>query len=116
MADCNLWKLETSIDEACTNITCYGYQGDPEGKIVVRWDCRDGNFIVTIEDMGLPFDQSEPTYPDFTSNVCKRKVGGLGRYIMRQFLDGLHYRRDNNKNTLILIKKLSEDASPAQKS
>lgn len=108
MKDCNLWKLETSLDEACTNIACHGYNGNPEGKIFLHWECQDGVFIVTIEDTGLPFDQTQPTSPDFTSSLCNRKIGGLGRFIMHQFLDGMNYRRVNNKNTLTLIKKLQD--------
>jgi len=110
MEDGNLWKLETSIDEACTNIACYGYRGNPNGTITIRWECRGDNFLVTIEDNGMPFDQTQPTHPDFTTNICQRKVGGLGRYIMRQFLDGMDYRRKNNTNTLILVKKLCKNS------
>ncbi|RJP33918.1 MAG: ATP-binding protein [Candidatus Omnitrophota bacterium] len=106
MDDKGMWKLELALDEACTNIACYGYQNNCEGTIRLHWECRGDDFYVTIEDEGLPFDQSEPTDPDFSSDICQRKAGGLGRYIMRKFLDDLSYQRSDNKNTLILVKKL----------
>ncbi len=107
MDDKNLWKLEIALDEACTNIACYGYEEGCEGKIHVQWDCQENDFTVVIEDKGLAFDQSEPTTPDFSSDICQRKAGGLGRYIMRKFLDDMSYHRENGKNTLRLVKKLT---------
>jgi len=107
MEDDNLWKLETSVDEACTNIACYGYADREDGKIWLNWELRGDKFIVTIKDEGAPFDQTKPTDPDFTSDICHRKAGGLGRYIMSRFLDGMDYFRENGKNTLVLIKKLT---------
>lgn len=95
MDDRNVWKLETAVDEACTNITCYGYKDRPDGTIRLRWECRNDQFAVTIEDNGTPFDQSQPSNPDLESDLCSRKPGGLGRYIMKQFLDGMHYQRKN---------------------
>ncbi|MBN2327651.1 MAG: ATP-binding protein [Candidatus Omnitrophica bacterium] len=106
MAEKNIWKLETSLDEACTNIVCYGYKGSGNGAISVRWEVDEDRFIVTIEDQGVPFDQTEPTHPDFDCDICKRKIGGLGRFIMSQFLDDMIYQRMKGKNRLILIKNL----------
>lgn len=110
MEDKNVWKLETSMDEACTNIVCYGYEGRNDGKMFVHWKADGERFIVTIEDDGVPFNQAEPTHPDFTCDICQRKVGGLGRYIMSQFLDEMSYERVENRNRLILIKCLQGDS------
>jgi serine/threonine-protein kinase RsbW len=106
MDDRNLWKLETAVDEACTNIACYGYQGRADGFIVIRWECKNGFLYVTIEDSGIPFDQSQPTAPDLDCDLCKRKAGGLGRFIMRKFLDDMRYQRVGQKNRLTLVKHL----------
>jgi len=108
MSEKCLWKLETSIDEACTNISCYGYENKNDGRIWLKWEHKDDEFAVIIEDTGKPFDQTEPTDPNFDAALCERKPGGLGRFIMRQFLDEMTYERVNNKNRLTLIKKLSE--------
>ena len=106
MDENSLCKLEVSVDEACTNIACYSYQGNPDGKIWLTCECHDGNFIVTIEDTGVAFDQTQPMYPDFESDIRCRKRGGLGRYIMQNFLDELSYERKNGRNVLTLVKKL----------
>lgn len=104
-----VWKLEVSMDEACTNIVSYGYKGNPDGKIWLRWYCDGDMFTITIEDEGIEFDQTQPTNPDFNAKLCDRKPGGLGRYIMREFMDHLEYRRHNNRNIVTLTKRLSED-------
>ncbi|MGC9326221.1 MAG: ATP-binding protein [Candidatus Hinthialibacter sp.] len=106
MTEKNAWKLETSLDEACTNIVCYGYKGNEKGTISVHWETEEDRFIVTIEDQGVPFDQTKPTHPDFDCDICQREIGGLGRFIMSQFLDEMTYERLKGKNRLILIKTL----------
>ncbi|MBI1390553.1 MAG: ATP-binding protein [bacterium] len=110
MADGNLWKLETAVDEACTNIACYGYKGRKDGKIWIRWRLKGDQFVIVIEDEGLPFDQTKPTHPDLSADICKRKVGGLGRFIMQKFMDEMHYDRKNDRNCLTLVKKLQTES------
>ncbi len=109
MEEENLWKLETSVDEACTNIACYSYSGSEEGKIWVHWEQQGDKFVVTLKDEGIPFDQTEPTSPNLSADICQRKAGGLGRYIMSRFLDGMEYSRNQDKNTLILTKKINSN-------
>lgn len=111
MDEASVWKLETAVDEACTNIASYGYCGRNDGLIWLKWGSHPDGFYVVIEDEGVPFDQTMPTQPDFTSELCKRKAGGLGRFIMRQFVDELDYQRNNDRNTLTLIKKLHDHSS-----
>ncbi len=106
MDEKNIWKLETSMDEACTNIVSYGYKDRADGQLWINWKKSKNQFIVTIEDTGLAFDQSEATEPDLECDICKREIGGLGRFIMSQFLDGMKYERKNGKNCLTLIKNL----------
>lgn len=115
MEEKNVWKLETSLDEACTNIVSYGYKDREDGVISVHWETNGKRFIVTLEDQGIAFDQTTPTNPDFTCDICQRKVGGLGRFIMSQFLDDMSYTRIQNGNRLILVKNLhSESEQPAE--
>jgi len=113
MAEPNIWKFETAVDEACTNIACYGYQGQCSGEIRLVWQIQNGNFVLTIEDEGIPFDQSEPTNPDLECDICKRKIGGLGRHIMRNFLDEMVYKRVGKTNCLIMVKSLREQNQAA---
>ena len=40
-----------------------------------------------------------------TGEVEERKIGGLGVFLIRQVMDGVAYRRDNNKNILVLEKR-----------
>lgn len=113
MQDRNLWKLETAVDEALTNICCYGYQCKQDGKIWINWETEGGFFCLTIEDTGIPFDQTQPTTPNFTQNICDRKIGGLGRHIMRNFLDDMKYKYNGERNCLTLIKSLQEEKKAA---
>jgi len=103
-----VWKLEVSLDEACTNIASYSYTSGESGKIWLKWQCENDNFILTIEDEGPEFDQTQPTNPDLNEKLSNRKPGGLGRYIMREFMDHLEYKRENNRNIITLTKNLKD--------
>jgi sigma-B regulation protein RsbU (phosphoserine phosphatase) len=36
----------------------------------------------------------------------ERSIGGLGIHLVRQIMDQIQYRREDNKNILTLIKKM----------
>ncbi|MFC2047137.1 ATP-binding protein [Chloroflexota bacterium] len=42
--------------------------------------------------------------PDVEAPLEKRKVGGLGIYLVRILMDEVNYRRDQDRNILTLIK------------
>ncbi len=114
MDEKSVWKLETSLDEACTNIVNYGYKDRSDGKLWFNWNKTNNQFVITIQDAGLEFDQSEPTAPDLDCDICKRQIGGLGRFIMSQFLDGMKYERKDGKNCLTMIKNLDAIQEPVK--
>ena len=113
MVEKNVWKLETSIGEACTNIVLYGYCDRSDGTIRLRWGSRNDEFFITLVDDGHPFDQAQPTHPDLCCEISERQIGGLGRYIMKEFLDEMIYEHNNNRNYLTLVKKLTCDTCTA---
>jgi anti-sigma regulatory factor (Ser/Thr protein kinase) len=63
-----------------------------------------------MEDGGRPFnplEQSAPeqSAPDVTLPLEEREVGGLGIYLVRQFMTDLVYQRAEGKNRILLKKK-----------
>jgi sigma-B regulation protein RsbU (phosphoserine phosphatase) len=42
---------------------------------------------------------------DITLPAEKRKLGGLGIHLVRQIMDEIHYRREEGRNVLTLLKR-----------
>lgn len=95
--------MQLALEEACINIIRHGYRG-ANGAILIAMDYKDGRFMVTIEDSSPPFDPTQFQEPDFTSDLERRPIGGLGIHLMRSLADEMRYEPENGKNRLMLIK------------
>ena len=86
-------KIILAIDEACTNIALYAY---PERKGYIRLACwlDHGDFVISIEDKGKPFNPCSVPPPRFDVSLNERKVGGLGIHLMRKLMDEISYTYD----------------------
>jgi anti-sigma regulatory factor (Ser/Thr protein kinase) len=100
-------EIQAAVDEACTNIMKYAYSGE-SGIIVITCELQGNDFIVTIRDKGKPFDPSSVPTPDLGTDLDKRRIGGLGMYLMRKLMDDVSYSFDTDKgNTLVMRKTLT---------
>jgi anti-sigma regulatory factor (Ser/Thr protein kinase) len=95
--------IGVATEEALVNICNYAYQGK-SGEVKVTCLLDDENrFIVEIEDRGIPFDVKVLESPNLTPDINEREVGGLGVFIIKELMDEVQYRREGDKNILILI-------------
>jgi PAS domain S-box-containing protein len=95
--------MQLAAEEACINIIRHGYRGT-NGNILIAMEYKDGRFMVAIEDSSPPFDPTKFKEPDFTSDLARRPIGGLGIHLMRSLTDGMSYELVSGKNRLMLIK------------
>ncbi len=97
-------KVLMAVDEACTNIILYAY---PQRKGLIRLSCRlnHEDFIVSIEDKGIPFNPCAVPPPDIHVDLDHRGVGGLGVHFMRTFMDEISYRYDPEAGNLLTMRK-----------
>lgn len=102
--------LTISVDEACTNIIKHGYQNRPMGSITMKVQIKKDRLEVELIDYGISFDPNLVTDPNLSLYVQNGKKGGLGIFIMKRFLDEIHYVNAGQKNILRLI-KLRQDGS-----
>jgi len=99
-----LREIELASEEAMINIINYAYQDETMGDIEVRCRMKDGVMLeIEISDTGILFDSNSFDDPDLNASVAERKIGGLGIYIIRQLMDEVNYRREDNKNILNLV-------------
>jgi len=96
-------EIELATEEALVNIFKYAYP-DKIGEVEVtcKWD-QEGRLIIEIVDSGVPFDMFSIGEPDTTADISKRKIGGLGIFLIKKLTDDVQYQREGTKNVLSLI-------------
>jgi sigma-B regulation protein RsbU (phosphoserine phosphatase) len=104
-----LHHLKVALDEILTNIISYGYADDGEHSIITRLSLEQGQLTVQVEDDGKPFNPLDVPEPDTNQSLEERPIGGLGIYLMRKLMDEVEYRRQNDKNILVIKLKMKED-------
>jgi|WetSurMetagenome_2_1015567.scaffolds.fasta_scaffold824951_1 serine/threonine-protein kinase RsbW len=99
-----IFKVQLAIDEACTNVINYAYNGQA-GYMKLGLE-RDGeNLLITVNDKGKPFDPTKVPLPDLTAELEERKIGGLGIYFMKQLMDEVRYSYDPGQGNTLTMRK-----------
>jgi anti-sigma regulatory factor (Ser/Thr protein kinase) len=104
----DIYAVQLSVDEACTNIIKHAYANKNDGKITIRCMLASGRFVVELIDWGNAFDPTTLPPPDTESGLHERKEGGLGIYFIRKFMDEVSYRRSDNTNLLTIAKYIKK--------
>lgn len=106
------YQVNLSLDELLTNTISYGYADGAQHEIQIDLSIDGDQLTIRIEDDARQFDltDSDPNTADTDSGLDERTPGGLGIFFVHQMMDTVSYRRENNKNVVLLGKKLeSED-------
>jgi serine/threonine-protein kinase RsbW len=106
----SVYALQLAVDEACTNVIDYAYQRRSGQPMAIECHEDHGKCIVVIRDHGRPFDPCCVPQPTVSGPIAKRKVGGLGIFLMRKLMDDVRFSCDSaNGNELTLVKAIKPD-------
>ena len=97
-------RIILAIDEACTNIALYAYP-KRKGYIRLAFWLDHGDFVISIEDQGQPFNPCSVPPPRFDVSLNERRVGGLGIHLMRQLMDEISYTYDPMTGNQLTMRK-----------
>jgi anti-sigma regulatory factor (Ser/Thr protein kinase) len=100
----DLYKVELSLVEMCTNIIRYAYPGR-QGDIDIRAWHEDARFFLELRDGGVAFDPRTIKKPSLREMINREQMGGLGIFLARRLMDGFDYRREEDQNVLTMFKK-----------
>jgi len=103
-------SLQISIDEICSNIVLYAYEGMETGDIEVDIRRDNERVIVKIIDTGNEFDYSSIEKPDLTKYVNEKRRGGLGFHLVKKLNDEVRYKRVGDQNVLTLSTRLGDSS------
>lgn len=100
-------KLAIVVDEIFSNIARYAYESSKgDVRIICEYDVPSKRFSITFIDKGVVYNPLNAPEPNITLPLEKRKIGGLGLFIVKKFMDKLVYRRKGDENVLVLVKKM----------
>lgn len=99
--DCNL-----ALDEVLTNVISYGFDDGQAHEIVVRIEGLPEAIRFEVVDDGVAFNPLEVKEPDLEAPVESRPIGGLGVYMVRKLMSELAYRREGDKNVLVMTRRI----------
>jgi len=99
------YSFAVALDEAVTNIILYAYKNKPEEKIFLKFCKSEDEVIAQIEsfsEMFIPpviIEKKKISYE-------KLEEGGLGLFLMQEFMDELrfYYNEHENKNIIVMKK------------
>jgi len=101
-------QLLLAVEEVCVNIVKYAY---PEslGRVSIHCRIDEDSLVLKIKDEGVSFNPLQLPEPHIVSCLEERKVGGLGVFLMRKFVDNVKYEKQGEYNVLTLVKSKKKD-------
>ena len=101
-------QIQIAVEELFVNIASYAYPSG-EGEVVVQCWAEQTPSAVTIRfrDRGTPFDPLNKPDADITLSAEERKIGGLGIFMVKEFMDGVDYAYRDGENVLTIRKVIS---------
>lgn len=99
-------QIEMSLDEALANIIEHAYSYDAYQQINIIVTLYKDQLEIVLRDQGRSFDSKNTPLPDLKKHIEERRVGGLGRYLMKTLMDEVDYKSDGRYNELRMIKKI----------
>lgn len=102
------FTLDLVLEEAFTNVVKYAFDDDQPHQIFLEFEKTGDQLEIRLIDDGLSYDPTQKTDPDIEAPVEERQVGGLGIFLIKQFMDSVEYQRKDNKNYLILTKQITK--------
>ena len=106
VASCNLKEtlaLRLACEEIVMNVTTYAYPEGVDGFLDVAIQKTD-RIVIRFEDGGVPFNPLEQIAPNTKLSWKKRRIGGLGIFLLRRKMDDVRYAYENGKNVLTIEK------------
>ena len=93
------------VEELGLNVINHAYRGQ-SGEFEIIITSEEQAITVEIIDNGPPFNMlQDAPLPDVEAEIEERPIGGLGIHLVKTMMDELHYKRDQERNHLILIKR-----------
>ena len=99
------FRVAMAVREAAVNAVLHGNGYDPNKQVSVSFENTGAALVITIADQGEGLDPE--TLPDPLAPENLLRGTGRGIFLIRSFLDEVHFRQLHPGTELTLIKHLS---------
>ncbi len=95
-------KLNIAVEEIFANVAHYAYPNN-EGNVEVTYKNIAGNKVeMNFSDAGTPYNPLEKQDPDITLSAEERPIGGLGIFMVKNYMDEVNYVYMHGNNILTI--------------
>ena len=102
-------QLQIAVEEIFVNIAHYAY-APKTGDAKITCELLKENGTVSLKmsfaDRGKPYNPLEREDPDITLSAEERQIGGLGVWLVKEYMDATHYEYRDGQNVFTIVKKL----------
>ena len=100
-------QLDLAVEEVFVNIAHYAYTPEKGSATILTEIRKDASSIsITFIDEGKPYNPLEKPDPDITLSAEERKIGGLGIFMVKKYVDNIFYEYKDGKNILTIEKNI----------
>ena len=100
-------QLDLAVEEIFVNIAHYAYGAEnTENKATINCTLEGCTLTIIFTDSGTPFNPLDRPDPDITLSAEQRRIGGLGIYLTKKFMDKVEYEYRDGNNILTIKKDL----------
>ena len=97
--------MNISLEEMYANVCMYAYKDqETVGDCTIEVSFDGDVAYVKLIDSGLPFDPLAKEDPDIHLSAEERGIGGLGIYMVKEYMDECTYDRVDDKNIFTMKK------------
>lgn len=96
-------QLNIVIEELFVNIANYAYENG--GEVEIKVEAKMNEISITFIDSGMKFNPLEIDDPNIDAKAEERRIGGLGIFMVKNMMDDIKYKFENNQNILTIVKK-----------
>ncbi len=97
-------EIRLVLEEIVTNIISYGYEDRADHAIDVDLVTSEQDITLRVRDDARPFNPLEQPVPDLEVPIEDRGIGGMGIHIVREIMDEIDYKREDNGNLLVMTR------------
>lgn len=102
----DLYAVQLSVDEACTNIIQHAYSGEGQGEIRLTYQVRADGLEIIIYDQGDVFNPQQVPDLDTAAPLEVRELGGMGLFFIKKLMDRVEFIFNTPEgNQLLLFKQ-----------
>lgn len=108
-----LFRITMAVREAAVNAVLHGNAYDPDKRITASFENTGDSLVIRITDQGKGLDPA--TLPDPLAPENLLRGSGRGIFLIRSFMDEVHFKQLHPGTELTLIKHLESPQQSASK-